>query len=225
MAAVQFDKFQKNAIFLAITEAGLAPAEFQLSFDSVKAKTLLNHERSAAFLMIYTADYGHVWVEYEVADGPRKSYAVEEDTWLPTIKDWLVLLRRDLETPDLWATLQQQQMMLESPSADLGENTPFTADEQQQIVRQLDEVRAYVEQTYELSGDQMLLLEGRLDYLQDAASRMGRIDWRNTVTGVLLGTVVNATLPGDAVRDALLMFLRSVGHMFGHPMPELPIGL
>jgi hypothetical protein len=115
--------------------------------------------------------------------------------------------------------------MLDGLSADPGENTPFTADEQQQIAQQLDEVRAYVKETYELSGDQRRLLEGQLDYLQDAASRIGRIDWRNAVTGVLLGTVVNAALPGEAVRDALLMLLRSVGHMFGHPMPELPIGL
>jgi hypothetical protein len=114
--------------------------------------------------------------------------------------------------------------MLDSP-ADPDANTPFTVDEQQQIARQLDEVRAYTRDTYELPGDQMRLLEGRLDYLQEAASRMGRIDWRNAVTGVLLGAVVNAALPSDAVRDALSMLLRSVGHMFGHPVPELPIGL
>jgi hypothetical protein len=75
------------------------------------------------------------------------------------------------------------------------------------------------------TSDQMRLLEGQLNYLQDAAGRMGRIDWRNAVTGVLLGTIINAVLPGEVARDALLMLLRSVGHMFGHPIPELSAGL
>jgi hypothetical protein len=221
---VQLDKFQKNDIFLAIAETELDPAEFELSFDDSEHKTLLNYKRSSAFLTIRHADYGNVWIEYEVADGPRQSSVDGEDEWLPAVKNWLAVLKRDLETPDLWATLKQQQTMLDSPG-DPDANTPFTAEEQQQIAQQLGEVRAYTRETYKLSGHQMRLLEGRLDYLQDAASRMGRIDWRNAVTGVLLGTVVNAALPGDAVRDALLMLLRSVGHMFGHPMPELPVGL
>jgi hypothetical protein len=89
----------------------------------------------------------------------------------------------------------------------------------------MGEVKAYVREAYELSSDQMGALEGRLDYLQEAASRMGRVDWRNAVAGVLLSTLVNAILPGDVARDTLLMLLRSVGHMFGHPMPELPLGL
>ncbi len=76
-----------------------------------------------------------------------------------------------------------------------------------------------------ISSAQMRLLEGQLNYLQDAAGRMGRIDWRNAVTGVLLGTIINAVLPGKVARDALLMLLRSVGHMFGHPIPELSAGL
>jgi hypothetical protein len=220
---VQLDKFQKNAIFLAITEAGLAPVDFELSLDPYDGETLLDHKRSTALFLIGEKNLGKTSIAYEVADGPRQYLHVAD--WLPAAKDWLTTLKRDLETPDLWAALQQQQTMLDGLSADSGENTPFTADEQQQIAQQLDEVRAYVKETYELSVDQRRLLEGQLDYLQDAASRIGRIDWRNAVTGVLLGTVVNAALPGEAVRDALLMLLRSVGHMFGHPMPELPIGL
>jgi hypothetical protein len=220
---MQLDKFQKNEIFGAITEAGLAPVDFELSLDPYEGNTVLDHKRSGASFVIGEEGRSGISISFEVADGPRQYRSVDE--WLPMVKSWLTVLKRDLETPDLWAVLQQQQTMLDSPAGDPVENTPFTAEEQQQIAQQLDEVRAYVKETYELSGDQTRLLEGHLDYLQDATSRMGRVDWRNAVTGVLLGTVVNAALPGDAVRDALRMLLRSVGHMFGHPMPELPIGL
>jgi hypothetical protein len=39
VAAVQLDKFEKNALFLAITEAGLAPADFELSLDPYDGET------------------------------------------------------------------------------------------------------------------------------------------------------------------------------------------
>lgn len=97
---MQLDKFQKNDIFLAIAETELDSAEFELSFDGSEHKTLLDYKRSSAFLTISHADYGNVWIEYEVADGPRQSSVDSEDEWLPTVKNWLAVLKRDLETPD-----------------------------------------------------------------------------------------------------------------------------
>jgi hypothetical protein len=102
------------------------------------------------------------------------------------------------------------------------ENTPFTEDERLEIATKLADMKNYMETTHGLSTDQMEALEGRLKYLQEAAGRMGRVDWRNAAAGVFLGMIVNATLPGDPARDALVTLLRSVSHMFGHPIPELP---
>jgi hypothetical protein len=224
------DKFQKNDIFMAIAEVGFAPADFELSFEEYEGdefgpydgSTIVSHKKSSASFAIGLPGVGYVPVNYQVADGPPRSHRIAD--WMPVFKEWLAALKRDLETSDLWATLEQQQAMLEPVEA-AGENTPFTADELREIATQIGELKTYVKETYELSGDHMRALEGRLDYLQEAASRMGRVDWRNTVAGVLLSTLVNAVLPGDVARDALLMLFRSVGHMFGHPMPELPLGL
>lgn len=105
------------------------------------------------------------------------------------------------------------------------ENTPFTDDEQLEIATKLADMKSYMETTHGLSMDQMETLEGRLKYLQEAAGRMGRVDWRNATAGVFLGMIVNVTLPGDVARDALVTLLRSMSHMFGHPIPELPAGI
>jgi|ERR1700722_17518850 len=105
------------------------------------------------------------------------------------------------------------------------ENTPFTEDEQLEIARRLVEIKTHMETAHDLSSDQMRSLEGRLNYLQEAAGRMGRVDWRNAAAGVFLGTIMNAMLPGEVARDALVTLLQTVGHMFGHPMLELPSGL
>jgi hypothetical protein len=83
IAVVQLDKFQKNDIFMAIAEAGLVPEDFELSFAPEQGDTLLNHKRSSASFVIGSEDYGRIWVEYEVADGPRQ--ASPEEAWLPAI--------------------------------------------------------------------------------------------------------------------------------------------
>ncbi|GAC1605234.1 MAG: hypothetical protein NVS3B21_34770 [Acidimicrobiales bacterium] len=61
----------------------------------------------------------------------------------------------------------------------------------------------------------MLALEERLAYIEDAAGRLGRIDWRNAVAGAMLGAIVAAALPPDAVRALLNALFLGVGHFFG----------
>jgi hypothetical protein len=125
------DKFQKNDIFMAIAEAGLVPGDFELSFEGYEGdedgpydgETIVSHKKSSAsFAIGRNAGAGNVWVDYQVAEGPRESRRAVD--WLSAIKAWLATLKRDLETPDLWATLEQQQAMLEPVDA-AGENTPL----------------------------------------------------------------------------------------------------
>jgi hypothetical protein len=53
------------------------------------------------------------------------------------------------------------------------ENTPFAADEQTEIAKQLGEITEYVKKTYELSEDQTHALEAARDDLTEAAGRLG----------------------------------------------------
>ena len=45
------------------------------------------------------------------------------------VEHWAAKLKRDLETPDLWAELQREREIL-SRTPDDAENTPFTPEEQ-----------------------------------------------------------------------------------------------
>jgi alkylhydroperoxidase family enzyme len=86
----------------------------------------------------------------------------------------------------------------------------------------LEEAKAYVRATHELTEEQYRELESRLDYLKEAAERMPRVDWRNAFVGALLGAVVQAVLPPEPVRDAMNVVLRGLSGIFGGRPPELP---
>ena len=80
---------------------------------------------------------------------------------------------------------------------------------------------------YQLDEDQQRVLEETRVYLEDAARRLGRVDWRTAAAGAFLGAIVTAVLPPDQVREMLMMLMmlgRSLAHLLGHPFPTLPSG-
>ena len=69
--------------------------------------------------------------------------------------------------------------------------------------------------SYALSANELVALNERLAYIEEAAGRLGRIDWRNAVAGAMLGALVAAALPPEAVRAFLEMLFQGVGQFFG----------
>jgi hypothetical protein len=104
-------------------------------------------------------------------------------------------------------------------SNEVTENTPFTPEEQKEIVGRLDELANYVRKTHSLSRAQMQALDEKLEYLVDASGRLGRKDWLNAFIGVTLAFMLSAALAPEAARAMFLTFLRAIGLLY----PELPI--
>jgi hypothetical protein len=154
--------------------------------------------------------------------GDALDWGFEAYSWQSLIQRicrWLGDVKRDLETPDLWAELQREAELLGANFNDITENTPFTPDEQKEIAGRLRGWAADARRTHSLSEAQTRVLNAKLDYLVNAAGRLGRIDWRNAFVGVILGYVLAAALPPDSARD---MLFRAIGAIFG--LPELPSG-
>ena len=72
-------------------------------------------------------------------------------------------------TPDLWAELEQSKRLLTAH----GENTPFTESEQAEISGQIQRVKAYINDKFELTDERLSEVEKRLDEADQAGRRMG----------------------------------------------------
>lgn len=224
-------KSQRNTLFELVTDAGFDPSQFRWS------RTWDDEDDQAEDLPedVYALDYSsEFWFIIDLRDNEwscRYSPGLERDAaeferlegW-PAIVDhfktWLGALRRETSEVDLWGELENEREL--SGGETTVANTRFSPSEQAEIARQLEELKAYMREAHDLSNAQLTELESRLDYIKDAATRMGRLDWRNTMTGVLLGAVVQGLVPQSAVRDALQMIVRGVAVFFGHEVPQLP---
>ena len=86
-------------------------------------------------------------------------------------------------------------------------------------------MEAQVIQTFSLTEWEVENLNAKIDYLVEAAGRVGRNDWRNIFVGAILGYLVTG-IPPDVARhiiQALVKCLQVIGHLFGQGFPELPM--
>lgn len=142
--------------------------------------------------------------------------AYEAYSWqsvMPRVTAWLEEVKRDLQTPDLWAELQREAELLLGGSDDDAENTPFTLDEQKEIARRLREAATYVKSTYSFSAAQAQALDAKVDYLVRAAGRSGRIDWRNILVSAIVSVGFAAALPPESIRDIFATLANVVGDL------------
>jgi hypothetical protein len=217
-------KWQRNQILEVIQGAGLDPREFNLE-DEGAEKTRIKHKSSESYFIIggNSLHYAGHYVVGDASDWPYEAYSWQ--TLITRVSGWLAQVKSDLETPDLWAELQREAKLLGGASNEAKENTPFTGEEQKEIERRLGELAEYLRRTHSLSEPEMQILNAKLDYLVDAASRLGRIDWRNAFVGVALGYIVMLALPPESVRSIFQTFvalLGAIGHFYG--FPQLPLG-
>jgi hypothetical protein len=216
-------KWQRNQIFKAIQGAGLDPKEF--AFEDGDAEVRIKHKWSESYFMVggNAAHYVGSYVVGDARDWPYEVYSWQ--TLMTRVSRWLEEVKHDLETPDLWAELQREAEMLGGASNEPNENTPFTREEQKEIAGRLRELAEHLSRTHSLSEPELQVLNAKLDYLVDAASRVGRIDWRNAFVGVALSYILGAAFPPESARSIFQTFvalLRTIGHFYG--LPQLPLG-
>jgi hypothetical protein len=210
-------KRQRNVIFEAIQAVGLDPRDFDLADSGTEVQ--IKHKWSKSIFIIGGGP-GHYVGRYVVGDGPDWPYdAYSWQAATTRVSTWLQEVKRDLETPDLWAELRREVHLLGVGSNEVTENTLFTQDEQKQIAAQLQGLAKHVSDASRLSEAQMQILNEKIDYLIDGSRRLGRKDWLNTFIGVTLGYLLSTALPPDVVRGIFSTCLRAIGLLY----PELPL--
>jgi hypothetical protein len=236
VATYSLPRTKRNAVLGAIQGSGLNPPEFQWEEQPSSQRQVRSGgepftvevlvHRPTGYWFMFDVDANHedsAWAVYKPGPngGRRSNHAGTWDYVFGYVTEWLARVRVEHEAPDLWGEFQRL------PGAAAGElpgveNTLFDPEEQAAIVAQLQEIKRYVRQTYELTAEQHQLIDARLDYFAEAAARLPRLDWRNAFLGAFIGLVFQTILPAEPVQHLLFMALRGLGSVFGQDVPGLP---
>jgi hypothetical protein len=210
-------KWHRNVLFESIQAVGLDPRDFDLADCGTEVQ--IKHKWSESIFIIGGGPGGYVGRSV-VGDGPGWPYDAYSWQSLTTrVSRWLNEVKRDLETPDLWAELRREVHLLAVGSNEVTENTLFTQDEQKQIAEQLRGLAKHVSDASSLSEAQKQILNEKIDYLVDGSRRLGRKDWLNIFIGVTLSYLLSTALPPDVARGIFSTCLRAIGILY----PELPL--
>ena len=211
-----------NDLIEAIAAAELDPRQFK--YPDVEAEYRIEHSSGSYFVV--GGDVGQYVGSYlVVGEVPEMTY--EAYTWSTVIdraNGWAGRVKRDIETPDLWAELQGEAKLLGAGPDQHVENTQFTLEENKEITELLQKSSDYVKQKYPLSEAEIRELHAQIAYLTEAVNRLGRRDWRGLLISTLIEFAFYVAPEPAAARDMLFTFLNATGHFFGTHLPELPSG-
>lgn len=123
---------------------------------------------------------------------------------------WLEQLKKEVDAPDLWATIGQEKALSTAASSANLDNRPFTAAEQSLIATKLDEIKGYLLESQEFAAEQAENVERQFAYLGESSRRLGRKDWLNALIGALVSQAINLAVPPEVAQALLVM----AGHSF-----------
>lgn len=190
----------RNSFFEIVKDCDFEPSSFEwLLVDSPNTKALLSplvlYRNSRYYYLFDHLDGKHL---AEFSPGPaglvQRSHPSSWHDHRQHFSIWLNSLRQELEEPDLWLTNDEgsdQQMNLALIPLDVfrptTDNSAFVEQEIKGITRLLSAMGNAIRQSTDLSAEQHRITREKLEYLEDAAKKHGRIDWLN----IFVGTMVN----------------------------------
>jgi hypothetical protein len=224
---------QKNEILRLLTEQGFSLTEFQWEEGPVPGEDgrlpikVIHHP--SGFFCGFSAERSgsgkpYTQIEYSPSDeGFIKRESVNSAyAWSMVVGKWVDILRKEIDTPDLWATISSGNSSLMQATTTASENTPFTAQELVQVVLFLGKIRAHIQTNSGLSPDKLNIVVEKLSYLEQAANRLGRKDWQILFLGVLTTMAMQGGMTKNVFHElfsvADILFRQFLQHIIQLPV-------
>lgn len=228
LTVMMLGKVGRNKVYEAIAESGLDPAECELVLADDKA--LITHESGSTFE--FERDYRRMRdpifrfkVNAAVADSSVRNFFTPCTIWdiSKSIREWADEVKLIVDMPDRWAESRRSREFITSIQRQYSANAPFTQDEQEQIEARVQEIKKQLEQQFELSSEQMTLIDEKLEEAVEASTRMGRKDWLIYSLGTITALIITATVTAGVGEHIFAMVIHGLAHLFtgGNEPPRI----
>lgn len=202
-------KTEQNQIFDLIVGNGLNPADFCWGEKTTReGDGMYTYEVRASVLTHRATGYYFLFGDYNVEFSPGQRRKVDWERGIQAFvlkqsicEKWIRELKKEIAAPDLWETVLQNSEFRELTDVLQSENTGFTHAEQKYISDQLRGISDSVLTSVELQSEQRQLIEAQIRYTEEAANRLGRIDWKGVLVNTLFTIAVTAAFTPDTTRQ------------------------
>lgn len=228
-------KQRTNEVFLLVQEFKLKPMEFawdvpmafndggvlihsptEEKFDFYGAKS----SRFAEWTVPGSGGQLKYEANYTIADWSARIFHFRN--WLAELAKWISELGQDANTPDLWLGIQAQNDLIDSIGLQVFENDRFSADDRNRIAEKLNELKAFITETNQLTTEQLEGLEQQVRYLKGASERVAPVDWRGLFFAVLISLLANGVFDPRRAQELLFAAAKLFEWLFP-AFPQLPM--
>lgn len=129
--------------------------------------------------------------------------------------DWLDLLKKEIATPDVWSNFASENAFHNILPLSEEENRPFTQEEMRVVsthLRQIEQNIIKAISSKHLADSQSEknvkeTIQRQFEYLDNAAQRVGRVDWKNLVSNSIVTIVISAIFAPDARAEVFRLLI------------------
>lgn len=231
MTDARLKQTERSEVFHLVTSAGFDPADFgwedKRDFESFRssigggdevAVSVLRHNPTGYYLR-----FGAFANEFSPGVNKRINHDKHDGTWKDRIRSlatWLNELRREVEAPDLWASVGQERALANAAASEGVDNNSFNPSEKQLISASLNEIRSTLLSMRQFDSRQTAIIDSQFKHLDEAAQRMGRKDWLMLAFGAMVTMIVALSLTPEQ-GNGLLRLAGSLLHQLWEGMLAL----
>ncbi len=230
MHDVRLRTTQRNEILHIIRFLGLDPLEFEWTDE--KQDEYVDDETVHFMVSVlthrptgYFCRFGGFRVHFSPGHEVREQ-TEHRNSWPDTVeaaRGWLNELQKEVDAPDLWASIGQEKALSTAASSSTTDNRPFTASEQGLIATKLDEIKGYLLAGQQFSAAQAEYVEREFADLKESSTRIGRKDWLRVLMGVLVGQAINLALDPQKAKGLLQLAGSAFQWVWGVGQNYLPL--
>jgi hypothetical protein len=217
-------KTQKNDVVEAITDRGLVPSDFdfvlQRSDRSDKkhlVETLVHKSTQLYFKFDFHPSGNEIWATFSPGTEGQPKEVITSRNWdaqYEAFQRWLRQVKREVDAPDLWASLTRQPRLVELGASNETSNDRFNSEDRERLVKALGEMREEVGKLYTLNPVEAETIANRFNYLEDKLDEFGKKDWLNLALGVFANIALGiAFSTGGSSQQAGSIFRFLISHL------------
>lgn len=172
-----------------MVKLGLDPTKFEWSESRSKCTndlvvSKLTHKQTEYFFLFDILRERHYAIRSPGKDiGQDEIYTKDWQNQLIGVRQWLSILKKEIESPDLWSVAVDQVKAMEMDLRNRRDAEYFTSEEVAFINVQFDEIKLYVSSSG-LDQERLQYISEQIDYLRESCSRQTRKDWLFLFIGI-----------------------------------------
>jgi hypothetical protein len=211
---------QKDDIYDLIVRDNLSPSQFEFSeveskMVSNKVATILKFKQSDYFFTFETVAHSNE-PHYAIYSPGKYSYEETNYTrdWVTQfrkLQDWLIYLKREINTPNKWDRFINDFSDIQFLS-DI-DTSKFAIPEFEELKLKISFLKDSISES-PLIPTHIELFNSKLDYLLESAKTMNKFDWKSLFVGSIISIIIqlsvspdNAKLIWGLIRKAFSNFL------------------